>query len=206
MNKKNITINPSFLILLTICLFGGFLEESLILLTMLSMHEIGHLTFIFIFKNKIEKINITAIGCFIEIEKKHFQPFYEKLLISLGGILMNFVVILFSLIIKNDLSTFIIKVNFLLIVTNILPIYPLDGFQIIFNIMTLFYDDEYVIDFLSIISYVFIAVISIVSFIYRAYGFMVISALLAYKTFRFKHNSRIISLKNRLQFRQKFLN
>lgn len=195
-NELNkVSISPSFLLLIVLCLFGGFLKESLILLISLFLHELGHLFLIRLFKAKISSVSITGIGIFINVSDYYKLSLLKKVLISLGGIIVNILVVLITIHIPGIITKDLMKINMILALFNCLPIYPLDGFQLIRHFLNCIYEEEYLNDLLSLVSMLLIAVLFIIAFIYQSYGIMIILVVLFYKTLQLKKNRNILYLK-----------
>ncbi len=167
---KKFKIDLSFLILIFIIIFSP--KQILIfkILLCLFIHELGHIFFIIIFKYKIKKLKLSIFGFFLEIENKK-NVFYEDLLLYLGGILFNFLL----MIIYKD--TMIFKICMLLILFNIIPIYPLDGFNILKSILSYFIPYKFVLNLLSIISLLLNTIIIIFIIYFKLDLFIIINFL-----------------------------
>ncbi len=165
---KKFKIDLSFLILIFIIIFSPKQILIIKILLCLFIHELGHIIFIFVFKIKIKKLKLSIFGFFLELENKK-NVFYEDLLLFLGGILFNFILML----IYNDNSIF--KICSLLIVFNILPVYPLDGFNILKTLLGNFIPYKFVLIFLSIFSLFFNTVIIILIIYYKLDIFLLIN-------------------------------
>ena len=195
-NELNkVSISPSFLLLIVLCLFGGFFKRSLILLISLFFHELGHLFLIRLFKAKISSVSITGIGIFINVSDYYKLSLLKKVLISLGGIIVNILIVLITIHIPGVITKELMKINIILALFNCLPIYPLDGFQLIRHFLNCIYEDEYLNDLLSLVSMLLIAALFIIAFIYQSYGIMIILAVLSYKTLQLRKNRNILYLK-----------
>lgn len=96
------------------------------------IHELFHILVAFILKVKTNKITFSLCGCNIELENSIFKyDVLKDLLIKIAGPLFNLIMCL----IFKDKLTFFINLNLLLI--NLLPIIPLDGFYIFKDIIEL---------------------------------------------------------------------
>ncbi|MDE6414696.1 MAG: hypothetical protein K2K48_04715 [Anaeroplasmataceae bacterium] len=142
---KRFKIDYSFLIL--VCIISLSPKQAIIvkLFLCLFIHELGHLFFIYIFKYKIERLKLSIFGFFLKLENTK-EEFYKDFIIYFGGILFNFVS---YLIIPDETMR---KINLILIVFNSLPIYPLDGFNIIKTFASYILPYRFVLKLMSTLS------------------------------------------------------
>lgn len=120
-------INYSFIFLLIFSLYTGYFDKLLIFFLCLIFHELGHIIFIIIYNIKIKKIYLYAYGFTMKLDDIKFDNIKknQKILVFSGGILIN--LFLFIIFYKNDFG----ENNLLLFSFNLLPIYPLDGYNIL---------------------------------------------------------------------------
>ena len=85
------------------------------------IHELGHIITGIIFKWKIDKIIILPFGCLTKFNVIINKPIKEEFIISIMGIIFQ---ILFTYRINN-------YYNIIIIIFNLIPIYPLDGSKIL---------------------------------------------------------------------------
>ena len=99
------------------------------------IHELGHLFIGVLLGFKAETLKIMPLGFCIEftldvedynkkIKKSNIFAF-KKILIALAGPLVNFIIIIVGLI--YNIESNIIYSNLLIMLFNLIPIYPLDG-------------------------------------------------------------------------------
>ena len=184
------------------CLTGDFKRVILTFLIII-IHETGHLFFLKTFKVSVTKLTIYPFGGLIKTNKLiNFSPLKE-LLISLGGILNQLILyILFFYLYKYSfINTYsynlFLSINTSLILFNIIPIYPLDGYIILNSLLNL------IIPYLksNIISLI-ISIITLIIFILYSYNnkinsIFVISFLLYklynyLKEYKYIHNKFIL--------------
>ena len=184
------------------CLTGDFKRVILTFLIII-IHETGHLFFLKTFQVSVTKLTIYPFGGLIKTNKLiNFSPIKE-LLISLGGILNPLILyILFFYLYKYSfINTYsynlFLSINTSLILFNIIPIYPLDGYIILNSLLNL------IIPYLksNIISLI-ISIITLIIFILYSYNnkinsIFVISFLLYklynyLKEYKYIHNKFIL--------------
>ncbi|MBQ9124486.1 MAG: hypothetical protein IJY14_02225 [Acholeplasmatales bacterium] len=119
---KKFKIDYSFILTLIIAILSPYQIEFILIILALFIHELGHLFFTLIFKIKINSIRLSALGFFMDIDNQNIS-FIKELLIYAGGIIFNLITIL--------LFDFLDKYSYFILMINILPIYPLDGFRLL---------------------------------------------------------------------------
>lgn len=145
-------INYSFWLLIIYSLFLGYFKELLIMLLCLLVHELGHYIIVLIFKLKINYFNISLFGGEMNVSINHLSNI-KKLILYLNGIVFNLLLLLMALIMNFDTLQ---KFNILIIIINLLPIFPLDGF----NICNVLFPNNVVMN-LSIMCLIAIFIISV---------------------------------------------
>lgn len=68
-----------------------------------------------------------------------------------------------------------------MIIFNLLPIFPLDGFQILSEILTIIYDESYSLDLLKYLNIFMLVVLSITCYIYKSLGLVILTIFLSIK-------------------------
>lgn len=137
LKKININIDYSFILFSLTLLYIYQILTLFIIFISLFIHELFHiLVYIYYKKKKNEvykiELSISAFGGLASLDYKSFTK-KEKIILFISGIVGNLFLILF----KNEQLVFY---NLILICFNILPIYPLDGFNIFKE--TKFYNDK----------------------------------------------------------------
>lgn len=150
---KKIKIHYTFLILFILSIFLGLFKEFVCIILVLTIHEIGHLFFLKIFKYDVSLITIYPFGGVIKYKEKNDYN-YRIILITLGGVIFNVLsFILFNVIglkLLSNLSLFFFLIN-------LIPILPLDGGRV--NVFLMSYLFPYRIS--KIIGYILSIVISL---------------------------------------------
>lgn len=146
------------------------------------LHEFGHLLAGLLLGMKPEKMEIMPYG--VSISFKLTPEDYnkkircgnrlelKKILVALAGPITNFIMILIALQMKVNIlfALMIVYSNLLLILFNLLPIYPLDGGRVIKGILHIFFGkikaEKYSnhISFITLIIVTFISSIAVYQF------------------------------------------
>lgn len=145
------------------------------------IHELGHLIAGLLLKMKPEKLEIMPFGITIsfKINTKDYNKRIKngnlleikKIMVALAGPLTNLIIIIIAMNLNLDIinGLIIIYTNTLLMVFNLLPIFPLDGGRIVKEILYIIFgkrkSEEYTND-ISIISTIIITAISSILILY----------------------------------------
>lgn len=145
------------------------------------IHEFGHLLAGVIMDMKPEKIEVMPFGVSISF-KINVDEYNEKIkngnvleikkiIVALAGPITNFIIILISYNLNLDLikSMLIIYTNFLIMIFNLLPIYPLDGGRILKGILHIIAGKRNAEKYINTISKIMVIVITAVSSILILY-------------------------------------
>lgn len=133
--KISFKINIFTYILYLIIIFSGYINYLLILLIIMFFHELGHIITIKLLGYQINNIVITPLGGIIETDINYNVKSSHLFLISISGVVFQ---LLLFLIIKNNYSNnyhIFYLLNRSIILLNILPIYPLDGYKIFMSFL-----------------------------------------------------------------------
>ncbi len=157
------------------------------------VHELGHLLTGITLGLKIKEINIHILGFSIEFENYGKSRNINKIIIDLAGPIVNFIIAIISIFIKD--ST-IFYINILLIIANMLPIYPLDGGRIIKSMLIIkkSYKDTVII-LENISNYTLIAITILTSFLilyFKNIAFLLFILYLWYISIKENRKNRII--------------
>ena len=120
-----------------ICMLTGNFKSFFFFSLITIVHEFGHILPAVFFKWKIKEVMILPFGALTLFEEKLNRSLKEEFLISIGGPLMQIIFVYLFFKNQND----IINYSNLILMFNLLPIYPLDGsklLNILLNILTSF--------------------------------------------------------------------
>lgn len=160
---KNIfKIHFLYYLVALICFLTGHFKEFIIFSSIIIVHELGHILTSFIFKWKIDKVILLPFGGITIFKELIDKPLKEEFLIAIMGPI--FQLIFFFLYKDNAIFSYY---NIVILLFNLLPIYPLDGSKIINilcnNILSFKYS-HILTSILSVITLSFILVLGIYKF------------------------------------------
>lgn len=174
-------IDLKIFIFLILFYFTKQIELYAMIMIFALIHEFGHLFAGVIMGMKPEKIEVMPFGVSISF-KINVDEYNEKIkngnvleikkiIVALAGPITNFIIILISCNLNLDLikSMLIIYTNFLIMIFNLLPIYPLDGGRILKGILHIIVGKRNAEKYINTISKIMVIVITAVSSILILY-------------------------------------
>ena len=112
----------------------------IVLIMIITTHEIGHLIIINKFKYQVTEISFFPFGGIIKTKKDINSPLKEEIILAISGITAQLILgfsILFLYqigLIRSQFYHLFYNYNAILIIFNLLPIIPLDGHLILKSI------------------------------------------------------------------------
>lgn len=182
----SIKINLNIFFFLLLFIVTHQIEIYSLIMLFALMHELGHLIcgILLGFTAKSLKIMPLGFGIEFKINVKEYNRkilksnslCLKKLLISLSGPITNIIIIIIGTIL--GVNDNIIYANLILVIFNLIPIYPLDGGRILKNVLKLFFGNQNAYYFSNKVSNIFVITITIFSSI-AIYYYKNIGILLA---------------------------
>ncbi len=183
-------IDLKIFIFLIIFYFTKQIEIYAMIMLFALIHELGHLLAGLLMGMKPEKIELMPFGVSIAFKikveeynkkiKKGNMLEIKKILVALAGPLTNFIIIIITSNINIELfkALIIIYTNFLIMIFNLLPIYPLDGGRILKGILHINFGIQKSEFYTNIISKIIVAIITILSSVLILYVHNIAIALI----------------------------
>ena len=183
-------IDLKIFIFLIIFYFTKQIEIYAMIMLFALIHELGHLLAGLLMGMKPEKIELMPFGVSISFKikveeynkkiKKGNMLEIKKILVALAGPLTNFIIIIITSNINIELfkALIIIYTNFLIMIFNLLPIYPLDGGRILKGILHINFGIQKSEFYTNIISKIIVAIITILSSVLILYVHNIAIALI----------------------------
>lgn len=164
-----IKLNLNIFLFLILFFITNQIEVYALVMVFALIHELAHLVCGVVLGFKPDTFKIMPLGFSIEFETnvqdynkkiiKSNMLAVKKIVIALAGPATNLLIILIGLIFNID--TNIIYANFLILIFNLLPIYPLDGGRILINILKIFYGNRKANKYTNTIRNIFIILLTI---------------------------------------------
>lgn len=182
--KNLFKINIFTYILLLLSFLSGYYKEISLILLILIVHELGHFFLMRVFNIEVNKIIIYPYGGMIKSNILINTNSFKILLISLGGILIQIILFfIFTLLFKvglisDNLYTIFNYSNISIIIFNLLPIYPLDGYKILNSILEVFYSFKNSLIISFIINIIFLISFIIFLYFYKINNYIIVLFLL----------------------------
>jgi stage IV sporulation protein FB len=180
---------------LLVFIFTGYYLEFLILMGTIIAHELAHVAASLLYRQRILRLNLTLVGGMLDIDLKTHSMF-RKLAVYMAGILLNVLFLLLSEKIPDPYyRQLVYQYNLLLIVFNILPIYPLDGFHILEVFLSHMRDPFREQKILSFISFLFLAGLMVFVILFTtSLAFWAIGFYLLYQNITYSTNRKQMAL------------
>lgn len=150
-------INFSFIIVFICFIISKYQMEYLCFLLCIFIHELGHLLALRIYKINVKKVTLYSFG--LVMTKDDYKGFSDEIIIYSAGIVFNIILLILSNGVLKDICK-------LLIFINLLPIYPLDGYNIVESLIAYLIPYKYTIILCSIINILSILIVFIIYFNY----------------------------------------
>ena len=168
-------IDLKIFLFLILFYFTKQIETYVIIIVFAIIHELGHLIAGLIMGMKPEKIELMPYGISIsfKLKPKDYNKKIlkanlleiKKLLVAIAGPLTNLLIIIFATHLKVELfsNLIIIYANLLLILFNLVPIYPLDGGRILKGILHIFLGKRKAERYTNSISFIILIILTFIA-------------------------------------------
>ncbi|UOQ46254.1 site-2 protease family protein [Halobacillus salinarum] len=135
--SRQIHVHPLFFFLAFSALLTGAIYEFIILFSIVAIHELGHFFTARYFGWRVECIEFWLFGGAVVSEEHNTRPFHEQVLVVIAGPLQHvwIFILVFGLQIyagPHHLLEQALEFNGLILLCNLLPIWPLDGGKLVF--------------------------------------------------------------------------
>lgn len=145
---SKVKIHFFFYIFTFICIMSGLFKDYIMIMFIVSVHELGHILVALYYKWNIRKIVILPFGGITIFNELINRPIKEEFMIAAAGPIFQSILFIFI-----DNSKFIYY-NKALLIFNLIPIIPLDGSKIVnlfFNKIVSFKRSNFLTNLLSIL-------------------------------------------------------
>lgn len=141
---KYLYIHPLLWVVIGLAIATGHFRELLLLLCIIIVHEFGHAAAAAHYNWRIKRIALLPFGGVAEMDEHGNRPLREELMVILAGPLQHVWLIGGAALLHSvswmsaDVFQLFVHYNLMILVFNLLPIWPLDGGKLIF----LFYSSK----------------------------------------------------------------
>lgn len=184
---NKIEFHYTYIVLSLFLVLSGYFNNLLLFTSLIIVHELGHVISMIIYGFNIDKIIIYPFGGIIKTNDIIDKDIDEELIVAISGLVSQtcFYILLSSFLDGKDL--FILNsYHYAMLVLNILPIFPLDGYKI-FNLILNKFLNYRLSGYISfVISFIFIIILLIVGF--SNYSFYMIIVMLIYNNYNLCSN------------------
>lgn len=158
----NIKIDILFIIAMFIFYLSSnlrvFFSSYFVCYIFIIFHEACHMFVGTILGKSIDIFNISIFGVSVSFSRTRYEinnknninEYIREIIIYIAGPLSNFILA----IIFNDIK-FIFDINIFLGILNLIPIYPLDGYNILRNLLLINFEEYKVEKLINLINYIF---------------------------------------------------
>ena len=198
MQNHYIKFDISFYIITILAITLGYLNQYVIFALTILIHESGHLLMGLIYGWEVEELTFFALGGKLKFKGELNKPNKEDIIISIAGVLFNFIFLLILLRFRHlpmspiflKKYQFLVFAQIFVIVFNLIPLPPLDGGRIVSAILCCFFPYKQVLKITAILNIIFLIglffIVVTFSYDFRQYFMMFI--FLIYSTIR--HNQK----------------
>ncbi len=191
MRSSYLKIHPLTILFLFIAFLTGYFQYIFYMMSLIFIHEIGHVTFALFFGWNVKKIVLLPFGGITIFEEMVNRPIKEEFFIVLAGPIYQqfFYGILTILGYRTPLLT---TIHYFILGFNFLPIYPLDGSKILLLFFEKFFSFYHSHSLLFTTSMI---MISLFFGILRSFLFVLLTLFLLVQVWRFYKNIKPIYYK-----------
>lgn len=158
-------IHPLFLPLLFGMVLYGDVAYYAMILTSLIVHELGHLLAAWLVRVKVERCVIMPYGGEIELASGSALDPKKQLIIALGGPIATFCCMMVTPLMDPLFADPFLKIQLILLVVNLVPIWPLDGGRIVLSLILMYSRKLRNYELFLTISLILIFLVALISFI-----------------------------------------
>ena len=191
MKIAKIKIHYSLVFLLILSLFTGSFFKILGIIISILIHEFSHYIFLRLFRVNVKNLELSIIGGILEINNKNIS-LIKRLIINSAGVISNLIIILLIKIIGVSNLNYLVYYNLFIVIFNLIPIIPLDGFRILNDLLSCIYDDNYTFIIIKKIDCFCLIMMLIILFTLKIYGLVLIWCYLLIKYFKYNIDDKKI--------------
>ncbi len=137
-----ISVHPLFWVIIVIGIFTARFKELLLLFCIVLIHELGHAFATRHYNWRIKKIQLLPFGGVAELEEHGNKSLKEELVVVIAGPIQHIWMMAVGYMLFEagwlhaELYYFFMWNNIIILAFNLLPIWPLDGGKVLFNVLS----------------------------------------------------------------------
>ena len=137
-----ISVHPLFWVIIVIGIFTARFKELLLLFCIVLIHELGHAFAAAHYNWRIKKIQLLPFGGVAELEEHGNKSLKEELVVVIAGPIQHLWMMAVGYMLfeagwlHSELYYFFMWNNIIILAFNLLPIWPLDGGKVLFNVLS----------------------------------------------------------------------
>ncbi|PJZ21767.1 stage IV sporulation protein FB [Bacillus cereus] len=137
-----ISVHPLFWVIIVIGIFTARFKELLLLFCIVLIHELGHAFAAAHYNWRIKKIQLLPFGGVAELEEHGNKSLKEELVVVIAGPIQHIWMMAVGYMLFEagwlhaELYYFFMWNNIIILAFNLLPIWPLDGGKVLFNVLS----------------------------------------------------------------------
>lgn len=138
---RYVSVSPTIFLLIFFAWVIGRIYELLILISIVTIHELSHILMARIYGLKVEKVILTPLGMAAKINYTSSKSNIHEIMVHAAGPFSNILMVGIAYLISSYFSeisesmSFFILANISILCLNILPVLPLDGGRIFKSIL-----------------------------------------------------------------------
>lgn len=166
-----IKLNLNIFLFIVLFFLTGQLEIYALVMVFALIHELSHLLCGALLGFKVNTLKIMPFGFSLEFESvvedynkkvgKSNLLSVKKTIVAFAGPLINLLIVILGILRNVDMD--IVYSNFLILIFNLMPIYPLDGGRILKNILKIFVGNRKANRYINTITNIFTIVLTMLS-------------------------------------------
>lgn len=140
---RKIKIHPLLWIVIALAVATAHFIELMMVLLIIFVHEMGHGAAASFFSWRINKISLLPFGGVAEMDEHGNRPFKQELVVVLAGPLQHVwmvaaaYILFLAGVLPDKWHSLFVDYNMMVLLFNLLPIWPLDGGKLVFILLSL---------------------------------------------------------------------
>lgn len=189
---NKIEFHYTFLIIGLGFVLTGYFNNLLVFTSLILVHELGHILFFKIYNIKVKKVIIYPTGGITQVDDILNRKIIEEILIASAGLIMQTMYFMVISILYNNgyirenIYYLFKSYHYAMVILNVMPIYPLDGFKILNSLFNKVFNYKTSNRLSFFISVIFIGIVFI--FGINNYSYLIVIGVLIENTYKYYCN------------------